>query len=118
MDHDLLLQDDQEEEVEFSCFSEHLRESETDDEYKEILFPATSERNVFREDEQFCEVRDVSERVEDILGVNGDCTRRQGPGVFYAPDRPPPLVDFLMVLTAFLVAVFAAYYSISQFEEN
>ena len=30
----------------------------------------------------------------------------------YAPDRGPPLLDFLFVLTAFFAAVFAAYYTI------
>ena len=34
-------------------------------------------------------------------------------GVLYPPDRPHPFVDFLTVFTAFMVAVIAAYFSIS-----
>jgi len=36
---------------------------------------------------------------------------RQAPQV-YAPERGPPLLDFLFVLTAFFAACFAAYYTI------
>jgi hypothetical protein len=54
-----------------------------------------------REDEEFCE---VSPRL------------RQQRKVVYAPDRPPPFMDFLTVITAFIVAVFAAYYTISLAE--
>jgi len=37
--------------------------------------------------------------------------RKEAPQV-YAPDRGPPLLDFLFVLTAFFAAGFAAYYTI------
>ena len=30
----------------------------------------------------------------------------------YAPERGPPLLDFLFVLTAFFAATFAAFYTI------
>ena len=54
-----------------------------------------------REDEEFCEVSPL--------------LREKG-GLMYAPDRPPPLWDFLTVVTAFFVAVVAAYYTISVVE--
>ena len=41
---------------------------------------------------------------------------REKGGVMYAPDRPPPIWDFLTVVTAFFVAVIAAYYTISVVE--
>jgi len=54
-----------------------------------------------REDEEFCEVSPLM---------------REKGGVMYAPDRPPPLWDFLTVVTAFFVAVGFAYYTISVVE--
>lgn len=54
------------------------------------------------EDAPYCE-REPSERGPRIRG--------SGEPVLYAPERGPPLLDFLFVLTAFLAAVFAAYYS-------
>lgn len=54
-----------------------------------------------REDEEFCEVSPLL---------------REKNKTFYAPDRPPPIMDFLTVITAFVVAVFAAYYTISVAE--
>lgn len=54
-----------------------------------------------REDEEFCEVSPLM---------------REKGGVMYAPDRPPPIWDFLTVVTAFFVAVIAAYYTISVVE--
>jgi hypothetical protein len=77
-----------------------------------------------REDEEFCEVlrpsplatsRYRSEwSAADTAGVVvADHCGRSADGVIYAPERVPPLMDFLTVLTAFVVAVFAAYYSIS-----
>ena len=60
----------------------------------EEAFPA-------REDEEFCEVSPLM---------------REKGGVMYAPDRPPPIWDFLTVVTAFFVAVIAAYYTISVVE--
>lgn len=47
------------------------------------------------------------------LGVAPGQKVGAGERVFYPPERAPPLVDFIMVLTAFLVALIAAYYSIS-----
>lgn len=38
--------------------------------------------------------------------------RRLEPPQVYAPDRGPPLLDFLFVLTAFFAAAFAAFYTI------
>jgi len=54
-----------------------------------------------REDEEFCEVSPLM---------------REKGGVMYSPDRPPPIWDFLTVVTAFFVAVVAAYYTISVVE--
>lgn len=54
-----------------------------------------------REDEEFCEVSPLM---------------REKGGVMYAPDRPPPIWDMLTVVTAFFVAVVAAYYTISVVE--
>jgi len=54
------------------------------------------------EDAPYCE-REPSQRGPRIRG--------SGDPVLYAPERGPPLLDFLFVLTAFLAAVFAAYYS-------
>ncbi len=54
-----------------------------------------------REDEEFCEVSPLLREQNKVL---------------YAPDRPPPIMDFLTVITAFVVAVFAAYYTISVAE--
>jgi len=54
------------------------------------------------EDAPYCE-REPSERGPRIRGSTDP--------VLYAPERGPPLLDFLFVLTAFLAAVFAAYYS-------
>ena len=34
------------------------------------------------------------------------------PPQVYAPERGPPLLDFLFVLTAFFAAAFAAFYTI------
>jgi len=42
----------------------------------------------------------------------GVVPRRLEPPQVYAPDRGPPLLDFLFVLSAFFAAVFAAYYTI------
>ena len=40
-------------------------------------------------------------------------SRRQlGAPQVYAPERGPPLLDFLFVLTAFFAATFAAFYTI------
>jgi hypothetical protein len=56
-----------------------------------------------REDEQFCE----------MPRALGDDRR-----VLYAPDRAPdrapPIFDFITLLTAFVVAVVAAYYSMAS----
>jgi len=54
------------------------------------------------EDAPYCE-REPSERGPRIRGSSDP--------VLYAPERGPPILDFLFVLTAFLAAVFAAYYS-------
>jgi len=39
-------------------------------------------------------------------------SRRLEPPQVYAPERGPPLLDFLFVLTAFFAAAFAAFYTI------
>jgi len=38
--------------------------------------------------------------------------RMAGAPQVYAPERGPPLLDFLFVLTAFFAAIFAAFYTI------
>ena len=38
--------------------------------------------------------------------------RMAGAPQVYAPDRGPPILDFLFVLTAFFAAIFAAFYTI------
>ena len=38
--------------------------------------------------------------------------RSQEP-VLYAPDRGPPILDFMSIFAAFVVAVIAAYYTIT-----
>jgi hypothetical protein len=39
--------------------------------------------------------------------------RHQEP-VLYAPDRGPPILDFMSIFAAFVVAVIAAYYTITH----
>ena len=60
-----------------------------------------------REDEEFCEVNPGSRRKRPHGGSSEEVRA-------YAPERPPPIMDFLTVLSAFVVAVFAAYYTISM----
>jgi len=60
------------------------------------------------EDAPYCQ-REPSQRPR-LRGVSLLSSRPEPP-VLYAPERGPPLLDFLFVLTAFLAAVFAAYYS-------
>merc|ERR1712109_189720 len=55
-----------------------------------------------------------------IMVLIGDCERDRNslpsrlmePPHVYAPERGPPLLDFLFVLTAFFAAAFAAFYTI------
>ena len=71
----------------------------------------------FREDEQFCEVSPPPNIT--TCGSTGLLSDRQGEGenksnqVFYPPERPPPIYDFLTIMSAFAVAVLAAYFSIN-----
>jgi len=58
------------------------------------------DRDLSCEDWQYCE------RDSHLLA------RRLEPPQVYAPDRGPPLLDFLFVLTAFFAAAFAAFYTI------
>ena len=78
-----------------------------------------------RPDEEFCEVSPPSRPLRsDLLSSDWAGTRsqvrnltrnrREDDDVFYSPDRGPPIRDFFTVFTAFLVAIFAAYYSISE----
>ena len=68
-----------------------------------------------REDEEYCEMsappRRASNWDPDGPPLSGD--RDGEERIFYPPERAPPLLDFFTLFTAFLVAVFAAYYSIS-----
>lgn len=94
-----------------------------------------------REDEQFCElvsrqrhhhqdddrgdgipISSANLENDDDIEIEDDGNgglirvprnRHRNANIFYAPDRGPPIVDFLTVVTAFFVAVLAAYYSIS-----
>jgi len=58
----------------------------------------------------------VEEKFQDFFQddeSDGIILRRTTPeAAHYAPDRGPPIVDFLSVFAAFIVAVIAAYYSI------
>ncbi len=91
----------------------------------------------FREDEQFCEMvtpceggggGHIGRRLPKVWdGWDGGRRRRHSSSneeddflsggrkerVLYPPERAPPIVDFLVIITAFLVAVVAAYFSIS-----
>ena len=78
-----------------------------------------------RPDEEFCEVSPPARAMRsDILTSNWAGSRSQvrnltrnrrgDEEVFYSPDRGPPIRDFFTVFTAFLVAIFAAYYSITE----
>jgi len=73
------------------------------------------------EEAEFSEDEEEARRVVGRLGGDGEdwqyceqgaVPRRLEPPQVYAPDRGPPLLDFLFVLTAFFAAVFAAYYTI------
>jgi hypothetical protein len=76
---------------------------------------------IVREDEQFCEM--PRKPSNNPLGVSLTGQRNNLKGkmcqrnpsqsnVMYPPERAPPIVDFFVLLTAFLAAVVAAYYSI------
>ncbi len=41
--------------------------------------------------------------------------RRKSSNALYPPERKPPIFDFFTVLTAFIVAVILAYYTISTY---
>ena len=73
-----------------------------------------SDAPMMREHEEFCEVSPP--RISNCGGPRGmmgdDADEDRDTPVFYAPDRPPPLFDFLTIMTAFAVAVFAAYYTV------
>ena len=89
---------------------------------------ATVGRNgIVREDEEFCEVApptrsarmrySTSSHEEDDdeeFDPDDDDRRRSTESVIYPPERVPPIMDFLTVLSAFVVAVVAAYYTISM----
>jgi len=60
------------------------------------------------EDAPYCEREPTSRHP---LRGSSLLSSRPEPPVLYAPERGPPLLDFLFVLTAFMAALFAAYYS-------
>jgi len=84
------LDDDDEEEERAAEFSD----DDDDDDGRGVVDRLRGDE----EDWQYCE--------------QGAVPRRLEPPQVYAPDRGPPLLDFLFVLTAFFAAVFAAYYTI------
>lgn len=62
---------------------------------------------LYDNDEVIDQSDDTWERVQKTLKMS------QREEVMYPPERGPPIFDFLAVFSAFVAAVFAAYYSIS-----
>ena len=67
-------------------------------------------------DERENDCRDVDDRGDDWQYCERERNtlpaRTVEPPHVYAPERGPPLLDFLFVLTAFFAAAFAAFYTI------
>lgn len=80
-------------------------EEDDDDDDDGIL--SNEQAILLREDEEFCQVSPRSKYRSDWRSRNSETQK------FYPPERQPPIMDFLTMITAFLVAVFAAYYTIS-----
>jgi len=55
--------------------------------------------------------RRKSRMFEDLANYSQSFFDDSTPSVHYAPKRPPPILDFIFVLTSFIVAVVMAYYS-------
>jgi hypothetical protein len=51
----------------------------------------------------------IDDDYDDIHGV----WRPKEEPVLYAPERGPPIIDFVKIFAAFVVAVIAAYYTIT-----
>ena len=90
---------------------EEMYEAVNSDEIKH--FEAEEETPLVREDEEFCEVSRIGGNV-DVSSRRIWNPDRERERVFYPPERQSPILDFLSIMTAFVVAVFAAYFSISN----
>jgi len=73
-------------------------ESDSEEEEEDDIGSSFPRREQIEDEWQYCE--------------QGVPPRRLEPPQVYAPERGPPLLDFMFVLTAFCAAVFAAYYTI------
>lgn len=60
----------------------------------------------------------IGEKLNDCLSLRYrylSHTTRKNSDTLYPPERKPPIFDFFTVLTAFIVAVILAYYTISTY---